>query len=410
MDMKRLASEWPVLTSHMLEVGYAESYVLETSYEIVGLLRLAPSLECWDDLRGYLHGTGTEHEGRGFHGPILEIIRQFDEEGILPRTDGARRHVRRGARDRLCEGFAAVLDAYEATPKASRKAKSSLRTELSSAALLLAGLQRLGRTRPDEVTEEDVLSVVTKRDGTPAIDPSSAYRAKKVLEDSGVVGCERLAGFVPVPRKWRKVGDVLSKEESAAVDRALTDPSSGLSLRDRAMGTLLFRTGMRGCDVAALRKDSIDWRQEVIRLSQKKTGTPLKIPLLPSVGNAIFDYVTEERGPSEDPHVFLSTSHPYGRLEAPSVYNVVTNILDSAGVRVDGDKGERGSRLFRRVAATSMIGSGVDRAVAASVLGHVDPSTTDGYMVASVEGLRRHASLDVSRFAIGEGVPRRENS
>ena len=338
MDMKRLASEWPVLTSHMLEVGYAESYVLEASYEIVNLLRLAPSLECWDDSLGYLRGT--EHEGPGFHGPILEIARQFDEEGILPRTNGARRHVRRGARDGLCEGFAAVLDAYEATPKADRKAKSTLRGELSSAACLLAGLQRLGRTRPEEVTEEDVLSVATRPDGTPAIGHSDACRAKKVLEGSGVEGCGRLAGFVPVPRKWRKVGDVLSEEEAAAVDRALTDPSSGLSLRDRAMGMLLFRTGMRGCDVAALRKDSIDWRCDVIRLSQKKTGTQLKIPLLPSVGNAIFDYVAEERGPSEDPHVFRATSRPYGRLEAPSVYNVVTGSLDSAGVRVGGDKGE----------------------------------------------------------------------
>jgi hypothetical protein len=52
-----------------------------------------------------------------------------------------------------------------------------------------------------------------------------------------------------------------------------------------------------------------------------------------------------------------------------------------------------------------MISDGVDRAVVASVAGHASPDTTDGYMVASVEGLRRHASLDVGALsATGEGV------
>jgi site-specific recombinase XerD len=54
--------------------------------------------------------------------------------------------------------------------------------------------------------------------------------------------------------------------------------------------------------------------------------------------------------------------------------------------------------------ATEMIGNGTDRAVAASVLGHESPTTTDGYMSTSAEGLRAHASLDVSRFPMGEGV------
>ena len=45
--------------------------------------------------------------------------------------------------------------------------------------------------------------------------------------------------------------------------------------------------------------------------------------------------------------------------------------------------------------------------MAAAVLGHTDAKTTERYMQADVEGLRAHASLDVSRFSgADEGVVR----
>ena len=39
----------------------------------------------------------------------------------------------------------------------------------------------------------------------------------------------------------------------------------------------------------------------------------------------------------------------------------------------------------------------------AATLGHASPSTTERYMIADVEGLRRRA-LDVSAFPVAEGV------
>ena len=184
----------------------------------------------------------------------------------------------------------------------------------------------------------------------------------------------------------------LTADESAAVAAALSDPQSDLTQRDRAIGCLLHYTGMRACDVAALTLGSIDWDRDLISVTQQKTGAPLRLPLQPQVGNAIFDYVTGERGGSRDPHVFLSDEYPHGGLEASSVYNVARLVLGAAGVGSPG-----GSHAFRRAVATSMLGSGVDPQVASAVLGHQSPRTTEGYMVASVEGLRR-CSLDVSRW------------
>jgi integrase len=206
-----------------------------------------------------------------------------------------------------------------------------------------------------------------------------------------------------VPRRWRKLQHALTRDEVDALRRVLEDPGSGLRQRDRAIVSTLLYTGMRPSDVVALELGDIDWDRDVIELAQRKTGARLSVPLVAQVGNAIFDYVTGERGESDDPHVFLSDEHPYGALVPGSVNNVVDLALGAAGLRTEpGDR--RGTRLFRATMATAMLGNGADRAVAASVLGHASPATTDGYMSASVEGLRAHASLDVSAFPMAEGV------
>ena len=402
MDMERLRAGWPKLESHMAEAGYSEGYVSQTRRITRRLLCHAPGWECWDDALRWADDS-SPGDGMSYMRPHVRIARQFDEEGILPRTPEARRHVRAGARDTLCPGFASVLDAYESSAGAASKKPGTVRGELSNAASFFARLEGLGRTAPSEATEDDVIEVLTGPDGRPAYSPSHVKQVRAVLLGAGdAAGCRRLAGLIPVPRNWRKAKDALTGEEAAAVARALDDPGSALTRRDRAIGCVLLYTGMRPCDVAALRLDSFDRERDAIEIEQQKTGAPLELPLIASVGNAVFDYITCERGASGDPHAFLSTEYPFGGLKAASIRNVACLVLDAAGVRRGG--GERGGRAFRRGLATSMLDAGVDRAVAASVLGHADARTTEGYMVASIEGLRRHASLDVSRFPIGKGA------
>ena len=390
MVFNRLGSDWTLLTSHMAEVGYSRDYVLRTCWFVVRVLSMADDLGDWDDVLGVVDGPVSEGR-KPYLRPTYVVCRQFDEEGILPRTPGSRRHERTGARDTLCAGFAEVLDAYESAPH-GRKRPGTVRGELSDAACFLSRLEGLGRTRPEDVTEEDVISVMTGPDGLPARGSSNAKKIKAVLAGSGVEGCDRIASLVPVPRGWRKVQPSLTAGQSAAVATALADPSSGLTQRDRAIGCLLHYTGMRAGDVAALTLGSVDWDRDLIDITQQKTGAPLRLPLLPQVGNAIFDYVTGERGASRDPHVFLSDEWPHGGIDASSVYNVARLVLAAAGVDAPG-----GSHAFRRAVATSMLGSGVDPQVASAALGHQSPRTTERYMVASVEGLRR-CSIDVSRY------------
>ena len=405
MEFRRLDTEWATLVAHMRAVGYSKQYVGDMERTLGRLLADAPSLDGWDETRGWATKWSSEGKRPSMWTP-LEIARQFDEEGILPRTPESVRHRRACARDALCAGLASVLDAYESSGAAARKRPSSVKSEVSSTASFLARLEALGRTSLAEVTEDDVLSVLTGPDGLPAYSSGHVRRVRSVLAcagDAGVDGAERVAALVPVPRRWRKLQHALTADEVDALRRVLEDPEGGLRQRDRAIVSTLLYTGMRPSDVAALELGDIDWDRDLITLTQQKTDAPLELPLVAQVGNAIFDYVSGDRGASDDPHVFLSDEHPYGALRPGSVNNVVDLALAAAGIR-GGEGDRRGCRLFRATMATAMLGNGADRAVAASVLGHASPAVTDGYMAASAEGLRAHASLDVSVFPMGEGV------
>ena len=404
MDMQKLEPKLSELVDHMSRAGYTEHYV-GAARRLAGLvIAHGEQWDGWDDARRWLSGRrGGDHLM-----PLLTAMGRYDELGILPRTDGAEPRRKPGARDSLGAGFAEVVDAYERVALESKK-PSTVRKEASNAASFLSRLASLGPKSPCEATEDDVLAVLTAPDGGPAYSASHVSKVRIVLRtaaEAGVEGCAALASWLPVPRKWRKVGPCITEKEAASIDAALGDPSSALTLRDRAIGRLLLHTGMRPSDVAAMRTGSVRWEADEISIAQQKTGSPLTLPLTPKVGNAIFDYVTEERGANADAHLFVSTKWPFGGLTASSVYKTSCAVLDAAGVRC-GDGDARGARLFRRRAATAMLGGGIDRAVAASVLGHTDAKTTERYMQADVEGLRAHASLDVSRFSgADEGVVR----
>ncbi|MBQ6521662.1 MAG: tyrosine-type recombinase/integrase [Atopobiaceae bacterium] len=403
METSKIEEGLPVIVDHMGRVGYSEGYIASVERLARWIIENAHEWSGWDDAKAAVSekwGEGSVGSGVRCH---LTLIRQFIDYGALPRTEASRRYERRGARAKLGHGFAQVCDSYEASPEAASKKPSTVRNELSNAASFLAKLESMGVTSVDDVTEENILEILTGPDGGPAFSTSHVKQVKAVLSCAhDVDGCMRLASLLPVPKRWRKIVDAMTEDERGNVGKALADPGSALSQRDRAIGCVLLYTGMRPCAVAALRLDSIDWERDVIELDQGKTGERLRIPLVAQVGNAIFDYVTGERGPSSCPYVFLSLEWPFGRLGSSSIGDVAGRVLDAAGVRrEEGDR--RGARLFRRTVASAMMSAGVDRSVIAATLGHASPASAESYMSADVEGLRRRA-LDVSRFPIAEGA------
>ena len=128
--------------------------------------------------------------------------------------------------------------------------------------------------------------------------------------------------FLPALRETRKNIQYLTLEEIRKVKGTLADDENLLTLSDKAIGMLALYTGLRGCDIAGLTIDAIDWDKDFIYIRQQKTEIPLELPLTAVVGNAIYNYLTSERPHTESRYIFISQHKPFYRLKNRSIGNV----------------------------------------------------------------------------------------
>lgn len=150
-----------------------------------------------------------------------------------------------------------------------------------------------------------------------------------------------------------------------------------VSRRDAAIVLLALSSGIRACDIISLRLEDIDWKGRAIAITQQKTGNPLTIPLLPAVGNALCDYILDERPESLDKHVFLGQLAPHRKLAGHStVYKVIGRVQRKAGV----EGAPCGTMALRHNAATRMLRAGTGLPTISAVLGHADPASSDAYI------------------------------
>ncbi|WP_286166954.1 tyrosine-type recombinase/integrase [Arthrobacter sp. AQ5-05] len=194
-----------------------------------------------------------------------------------------------------------------------------------------------------------------------------------------------LQGALGLANAKRRYGIVttLDDREERAVVRACT--SGRVSDRDAAIMLLLLVTGLRACDLIALRLGDVNWRESTLRIVQQKTGNPLTLPLLPVVAEKLAAYVLSQRPHSGNEHVFLrSLGARVEFSDHASVYAVTRRAFIAAGL----DRSSAGTRLLRHNAATRLLRAGTPLPTISAVLGHSSPNSTDVYLTADTEHLR----------------------
>ena len=158
-----------------------------------------------------------------------------------------------------------------------------------------------------------------------------------------------------------------------------------VSARDAAITLLALLTGIRACDIIALRISDIDWISGRITIVQQKTKNPLTLPLTAPVGNAMSRYLLEERPAVDDSHLFLRSFAPYTAFRDHSaIYSVISKAFGVAGA----DTKNCGTRLLRHTAATRMIESDTPLSTVAAVLGHAVPDSSDAYVGTNEKRMR----------------------
>lgn len=176
---------------------------------------------------------------------------------------------------------------------------------------------------------------------------------------------------------------LLGNDEEQLVVQSCTNGQ--ISARDAAITLLALVTGLRACDLIALRLRDIDWRGSTIGIVQQKTGNPLRLPLPPLIFGKLARYVFDDRPGSMDDHVFLRALAPHTELaDHASIYEVTRRVFKAAGV----DRPRVGTRLLRHNAASKLLRAGTPLPTISAILGHSSPDSTNVYLSTDTERMR----------------------
>ena len=215
-------------------------------------------------------------------------------------------------------------------------------------------------------------------------------RALSLLFEAGATKHD-LSRSVMIPRQVRnKVIGYLSGEDGARLVSWLEEGNE--SLRNRAVILLALRLGLRSSDIRALRFEDIDWKKEKISIVQRKTGEPLTLPLLPEVGNAVWDYITKERPRVSCPCVFIRAQAPYSPLT--DCYGFISCILKKLKI-TPVNRGTLGPHVLRHTLIKDLLHQEIPHQHITDVLGHRSRDSDRSYYAIAEEKLRECA-LDLS--------------
>lgn len=393
MDITKLENSFPKLIDYMESNGYSKQYIEHMTSELNWLVKNKDKgYKCYlDTLKERLSNTSNSYavHRRSFFG----IFQKYEEQGIYPDGKNSNPLSERDAYRKLNSTFKAVVDCY-VEHEFNRLKESTIYSRKCCLSRFLLSMQEQGCSSLADIEFEHIEKVFrTDRD-----DPFKNKAAMKTvftIFNSGkacdVDEAVRLSLLFPPIKKIRKNIQYLNPEEIQKVHDVLFDDTNGLNMRDRAIGKLLYYTGMRASDIAGMKLTDIDWDRDEIHLIQKKTSSPLTLPLTAVVGNAIYDYISNERPMmTDDDHLFIARKKKPHCLEGSDLFPIADKIFSLAGVRQN--KGDRkGPHLFRHRFATSLAENDIDRAVISDSLGHSDPKSLDVYLSADIESLRECA-------------------
>lgn len=405
MDLQELKIKYPLLISYMEAKCYSKQYIRFIKKEINWILDESGHYhwKTYDDVyQTYVEKWKNKHTLANRLRGLL-VIRRFALESKMP--DGLKHAHKLSNYDFLHPEYKSFIDAYRNVVR-SKTENSPVYYKIMeyAACSFLLKLQKLDVCSLDRVTEKNVLDVFSNCDKI-----SRSYDFKRnVAEVFKICApfypaavCLKILSWLPDIQKVRKNIQYLTNDEVGRIKAVLeNDPS--LSLQNKAIGLLAFYTGLRSGDIAALGFDQIDWENDMIRIIQQKTGTPLVLPLRAIVGNAIFDYITKERPGSSENAVFLTVNAPYRRLHTVNLNVICATILEKAGIRNHpGDR--KGFHLFRHHLATSLLENAVEQPIISGTLGHQSPKSLHTYLDADFLHLKECA-LTIDCFPVREEV------
>jgi len=288
--------------------------------------------------------------------------------------------------------FAALLDGYLRYCIKNNGAAGTIRVKKTKLLQFLCFLDKK-HVNPSDVTasviSEYMSTLFQYRRSTIHIISSVLREFFRYLYAEGILQAD-FSGDVPRPKVYveEDVPETWTPNEIRQL-LAEINRSNATGKRDYAMVLLASVLGMRAGDICALQFKNIDWHRKLITYTQQKTGKDNTLPLLPSIGEAIIDYLKNGRLESACSNVFIRHIPPYGPIESESTLSeCIKRYMRKAGIPI---KKRKLAHAMRHTLASSLLQEGVPLMTITNIMGHDTPKTTMGYMKVNLPALRKCA-------------------
>ncbi|MEC5409283.1 site-specific integrase [Paraburkholderia sp. MPAMCS5] len=205
---------------------------------------------------------------------------------------------------------------------------------------------------------------------------------------------------IDTPRAYRLqyLPRVLPWETVSALLESIDRRCPG-GLRDYVIFLLIATYGLRGCDVASLRLDDVDWHAGEIHINQSKTRHPLNLPLTDPVAAALIAYLQEARPHTACREIFMSVVAPILPIRRQAVGYAFRFRVGQSGLAIPF----RGVHCLRHSYATHLLREGIPLKTIGDLLGHRSTESTCVYLRLDLEELREVA-LPLPASAIQEAM------
>ncbi|MFT9449041.1 tyrosine recombinase XerC [Gluconobacter japonicus] len=196
-------------------------------------------------------------------------------------------------------------------------------------------------------------------------------------------------GLLATPRLKKHLPRPLGQEQALAAPEGISDDAytSAAALRDKALFTLLYGTGLRIGEALALDVRDLSNAGENMLRVVGKGGKERLVPLLPAVRETLETWKAAHPSPSPDAPLFCGTRG--GRLNPGVAQRAMREWRKGEGLPDSATP-----HALRHSFATHLMEGGADLRAIQELMGHASLSTTQAYTLADEKHL-----LDVWRKA-----------
>lgn len=191
--------------------------------------------------------------------------------------------------------------------------------------------------------------------------------------------CEKVLGRkseyydIGRPRKERKLPDVLSKEEIAAMIKTTENK------KHKCLIAVIYSCGLRRSEAVNLKTEEIDLKRMQVKIRGAKGKKDRYVPLAKKTLVYLNEYYQ-----NDEPKIFVFEVKPGKKYSATSVYNVIKKTAKDAGIRK-----RVYPHILRHSFATHNLEQGMDLRFIQELLGHESSKTTEIYTHVSQKDLQK---------------------